>query len=523
MTTTGWFSLVALLPIVVVLGTMVGWRWSGAKAGAAGWGVAMLLALTLFRASPELLLYAHLRSVLLSLYVLYIIWTALALYYVVNEAKAIQDISAGVARLTGDKLVQLLILSWIFASFLQGITGFGVPVAIVTPLLVGLGFDPLMSVVATGIAHSWAVTFGSAGSSFYTLMAVTGLPGEQLESQAALLLGSMALLCGASVAHLYGSWRGVARGLLFIVGAGVTMAGTQYLLAINGFWAIASFGAGLAGLIVAIPLARLPFYRGTTASPPESNGEGLATEAGWRQRLLISLSAYGLLLLIVLLAGAVPPLKELLNRVQLNYTFPTVTTGLGWTVEGGAGRSVSLFGHAGALIGYASILSFFIYRAAGRYQSGTGQRILRQTLTRSRKSTLSILTLVAMALVMDNSGQVFAIADGLRHLLPSALYPLAAPFIGTLGAFMTGSNTNSNVIFAGLQQQVAQLLALSVPAILAAQTTGGALGSMIAPAKIIVGASTVNIAGREGEVLRATWPYALLLLLATGGLTYLLL
>ena len=516
MTTTIWLSWIALLPIIVVLATMVGWRWSGAKAGAAGWAVALILALTLFRASPELLLYAHLRSLLLSLYVLYIIWMALPLYYVVNEAGAIKDISAGVARLTSDKLVQLLILGWIFASFLQGITGFGVPVAVVTPLLIGLGFNPLMSVVATGIAHSWAVTFGSAGSSFYTLMAVTGLPGELLESDAALLLGSMAFLCGASITHLYAGWRGVLRGLLFVGVAGTTMALTQYLLAINGFWAIAAFGAGFAGLIVAIPLARLPFYRGETASNPSD-------DKGLRERLPLSLLAYGLLLVIVLAAGAIAPLNHLLNQVQLNYTFPTMTTGLGWIVHGGEGRSVSLFGHAGALIGYTALISFFIYRAAGRYEANTGQRIMQMTLKRSRKSTFSILTLVAMALVMDNSGQVFAIADGLRNILPTTLYPLAAPFIGTLGAFMTGSNTNSNVIFAPLQQQVAELLTLSVPAILASQTTGGALGSMIAPAKIIVGASTANIGGREGDVLRMTWPYALFLLLATGALTYLLL
>lgn len=348
------------------------------------------------------------------------------------------------------------------------------------------------------------------------MTAVTGLPGEQLAPNSALLLGAMAWLCALCVTHLYGGWRAVTRSLLFIAIVGGTMAGTQYALAIAGFWAIAAFGAGLAGMVVAVPLARLPIYRGEVIKEQ-------AEDEQLRQRLPVSLSAYILLLIIVLAAGAIPFLDDLLNRIVLNYTFPTVSTTLGWQVAGGTGRSVSIFGHAGALIGYASFLSFLIYRRAGRYQARTGWQIIRQSIKKSRKSTLSILSLVAMALVMDNSGMVFAIADGLQRILPAMLYPLAAPFIGTLGAFMTGSNTNANVIFAPLQQQVADLLILSVPAILAAQTTGGALGSMIAPAKIIVGASTVNMAGREGEVLRMTWPYALLLLLATGGLTYLLL
>lgn len=513
---TPWLSLAALLPILLVLTTMLRWRWSGAQAGALGWGAALLLALMLFHAPPTLLLYAHLRALLLALYVLYIIWTALLLYQVVNEARAIQDISEGVARLTGDRLVQLLMLSWLFASFLQGVTGFGVPVAVVTPLLIGLGFAPLLAVVATGIAHCWAVTFGSAGSAFYTLIAVTGLPGEMLARESTLLLGAMAWGGGSAVAHLYGGWRAVGRALPLILLVGGVMAGVQVALALAGFWTIAAFTAGLAGVVVAVPLARLPFYRGT----PQPR---TADQPRLRERLPLSLSAYALLLVIVLAADGVPVLRAALDQVELNYTFPTVITGLGWEVAGGPGRSVSLFGHAGALIGYAALLAFALYRAAGRYEPGTGLRIVRQTVRAARQPTLGILALVAMGLVMDNSGMVFAIADGLRHLLPATLYPLAAPLIGAVGAFMTGSNTNSNVIFGPLQQQVAALLDLSVPAILAAQTTGGALGSMIAPAKIVVGASTASLAGREGEVLRVTWPYALVLLLVTGLLTYALL
>lgn len=511
-----WLSLLALLPIVGVLVAMVRWEWTAARAGLLGWALAMGLALLLFEAPPALLAYAHLRSLLLALYVLYIIWMALLLYHVVNEAGAIEDISVGVARLTGDRLVQLLILAWLFASFLQGVTGFGVPVAVVTPLLIGLGFDPVLSVVAAGVAHSWAVTYGSGGSSFYTMLAVTGLPGEPLAGPSALLLGAMAWGCGAAVSHLYAGWRGVARAALFVLLTGGAMALVQYLLAVGGFWAIASFGGGAAGLLVAIPLARLPLYRGVPAQrAPDA--------PRLRRRLPVALSAYVLLLVIVLLADLVPPLETLLNQVELNYTFPALRTGLGWEVPAGPGRSISLFGHAGALIGYAALLAMLLYRLAGRYQPGAERRIARQTWEGSKKSTWGILALVAMALVMDNSGMVFAIATGLQSLIPAPLYPFGAPLIGALGAFMTGSNTNSNVIFAPLQQQVASLLGLAVPAILAAQTTGGALGSMIAPAKIVVGASTANVAGREGEVLRATWPYALALLLLAGLLTYLLL
>jgi len=103
---------------------------------------------------------------------------------------------------------------------------------------------------------------------------------------------------------------------------------------------------------------------------------------------------------------------------------------------------------------------------------------------------------------MTHTGMTQMIARGISESSSASVYPLFAPFIGTLGAFMTGSNTNSNVVFGALQQETASLLALSVPIVLAGQTAGASLGSVLAPAKIIVGCSTVGLAGQEGPVIR---------------------
>ena len=118
--------------------------------------------------------------------------------------------------------------------------------------------------------------------------------------------------------------------------------------------------------------------------------------------------------------------------------------------------------------------------------------------------------MVGMATIMDNSGMIFVLAQGLSKAA-GPFYPFVSPFIGLLGAFMTGSNTNSNVVFAPLQQQAAALLGISALVVLGAQTTGGALGSMLAPAKIIVGCSTTGLVGREGEVLKKTIPTGLII------------
>ena len=128
---------------------------------------------------------------------------------------------------------------------------------------------------------------------------------------------------------------------------------------------------------------------------------------------------------------------------------------------------------------------------------------------------IGIVTMVGMALAMTDSGMTYALANGMKSVA-GAFYPLVAPFIGVLGAFMTGSNTNSNILFGALQRDTAMLLGISTTAVLAAQTTGGALGSMLAPAKVVVGCSTVGLAGQEGPVLRRGVAYGLAIAAVMG-------
>jgi lactate permease len=213
-----------------------------------------------------------------------------------------------------------------------------------------------------------------------------------------------------------------------------------------------------------------------------------------------------LLIIVVTAAELWPWLHETLNQVKLQISFPEVQTSYGWTTPAGTGRSINVFGHAGALLAYVSLASFVVYRVAGYYTPGVGRRIVQQTVRSAVPSSIGIASMVGMAVEMDNSGMTYVLAKGLAAAA-GPLYPLVAPYIGVLGAFMTGSNTNSNVVFAPLQQQAAELLGISALIVLAAQTTGGSLGSMLAPAKLIVGCSTAGLAGQEGSVLKRTlWP-----------------
>lgn len=502
----------ALSPILLILLLMVRFRWGAAKAGMAGLLLAVAVAALHFGAGLRLLAVAHIKALLLSVDVLLIIWSAFLLYRVADEAGAIRTIGQALPRLTSDRGMQGLLIGWAFASFLQGVGGFGVPVAVIAPIMVGLGFTPLMAVVIPSLGHGWAVTFGSLASSFQALMAATGLAGETLAPPAAVMLGLAGLATGILVAHASDGVAGVRRLLLPASVIGLAMGVTQYWLATNGLWNIGGFGGGMMGLVVGVAFTRR--YRG-----PRSEGGAPIPAA---RDLALALSAYIALIVITLTVQLIPAIRAALGSFVVAVPFPEVSTSLGYTTPAEYGRKIPLLRHAGTILTASALVAYFVYRRAGLYPPQAPKRILQGTVRRVMSASLGIVGMVAMAVVMSHAGMTDILARGLAEGV-GRFYPLAAPWIGALGAFMTGSNTNSNVVFAMLQMRTAQLLGLAPPLILAAQTTGGAVGSVIAPTKVVVGASTAGMAGDEGLVLRAMLGYIGSLIIGLSIITWLFL
>lgn len=504
--------VLALLPIILILFLMVGLRWGAARAGAAGYLAALVIAFLFFGAGAEVLAFAHTRALLLTLDVLLIIWAAFLLYRVVDEAGAIEIIGQALPRLTADRGMQALVIGWVFATFLQGVGGFGVPVAVIAPILIGLNFSPLVAVIIPSIGHGWAVTFGSLGSSFNALMAATGLPAEILAGPAAWFLGLAGLISGFMVAYAAGGWSAVRRLWWPVLLLGTFMGFVQYLVATTaGLWTIAAFIAGLAGLTISFPLALR--YRGQRNLNPGS-------KALSGRVLVLALAGYVILVTIILAVQLVPAIRHALDGFHIRAYFPEVQTALGYVTPAGPGRDLALLRHTGSLLAYASLVTFGLYWATGQYHPGAAGRIVGGTVQKVLSSSVSIASMVTMAVIMENAGMTDTLARGLAEGVGIA-FPAIAPWIGALGAFMTGSNTNSNVVFGALQMRTAELLGYPIAIILAGQTAGAALASVLAPTKVVVGASTAGMAGREGEIMRHLFAYIGLLVAFISILTVL--
>ncbi len=502
--------LLAATPILTLLMLLLGLRQSARTAGFLALLVALGIGSTIFGASLEVIGVALGKGALLTIDVLYIVLMALLFFNVANEAGAIDLIGDRLPGLTANRGLQVLLLGWLFVSFLQGVGGFGVPTAVVAPLLITLGYEPVKAVIIASIGHGWAVTFGSLGTSFQALIATTGLSGFELAPDSALLLGVAGVVCGGLVVFIGTGWKTFIQTLPIVLLLGGVMGTTQFLLARAGLWALGATGAALTGLIVGVLLVR--FVGGSVskvAPTPTSNGITLSA----------AVAAYLILIATIFGINLIPVFDRTFNTVVLALDFPAVATSLGWVTPVESGRRISLFGHPGALLLYASLITYAIYQHYGYYKSGAGQTIIRNVLRTGVKSGVGIAVMIAVAVIMNHAGMTNTLAQGISENISARAYPAAAPFIGMLGAFITGSNTNSNVIFGILQRDSADLLGLSVTLILAAQTAGGALGSTLAPAKVIVGCSTVGLAGQEGPVINRMLGYGIIPIIVVALVT----
>ncbi len=482
-----WQWVPALAPIAVLLVAILVLRRSAALGGLLGWIAALLLAWTFFGADRADLAFGNLRGLVFSFEVLYIVWPALFLYQIVVEAGATRGIGIGIRALTRDRVLQLLILGFAFPSFLQGVASFGVPVAVGAPLLLGLGFRPMQATLAPLIGHSWSVTLGGMASSFLALRAVTGLPGHELGLWTAGLLGIICLGTGFLVAGLVGGWKGVRRGWWAAGLIGGSMALAQFVLAWLDYWIIASFAGGLVGILVGVGLTRL------AGRQPEAERKGDLRE------LHLAFAPYYALIFIVGAATFLPPLQWLLHLGDVPIRLPETTTDFGWTV-GAATHRLQLLAHPGALILYTCGVALAWYGRVGGGHLGV-RSIARRTVRLGLPTTGAILCMMMLATVMSGTGMTFVLARAAIDVAGRA-YPFVAPFVGLFGCFVTGNNTTSNVLLGAVQKDAALFLEVNPVLMAALQTTGGALGSMVTPAKVLMACATAGLQGREGAVIR---------------------
>jgi lactate permease len=482
----------AALPLLAVLLGMTALGWSAALAGGAG----LLIATGLVVAglSPASLPGGTLagaggtlaEALFSTLTILWIILPALILFEFQNRTGAIGRIRAALGGLTEDARVQVILIAWFFGLFIEGAAGFGTPVALSAPLLVGMGHAPARAVVLALLGHASGVTFGAVGTPTLTQIEISGLAPTSLAGTVAVLnvLPGLLLLLATVRLAAPGPLRAADYGWSAL--AAVSFFVPSILLAAFVGPEVPSLAGALIGAVVFVLILRRKGGRSPVAPG-----------------LLADLAPYLMIVGLVLLTRLVGPLSEALQAAALR-----------WTLDGGTFRgSFQPLYHPGTVLMAGLVAAGLLTGRAGALAPS-----VHDALRRLVPVALALTVMLSLSRLMVHAGMIGELAT--TAALAGGFWPLVAPMVGVLGSFITGSATASNILFTDLQLSVARDLGLPDVLMTAAQGFGAAFGNVVAPHNIIAGCATVGLAGREGEILRGTALPALLAIGIGGALVF---
>ena len=523
-------AIISIIPILLLFVLMLGLKMAGHKSAFITLIVTILLALFVAPAMdmvPEqfreasiygLVWWSFAEGVLKAVFpILIIILMAIYSYNILVESKEIEVIKNQFTSFTDDKGILVLMLVWGFGGLLEGMAGFGTAVAIPAAILIGLGFKPMFSALVALIGNTVATGFGAVGVPVTTLCNEVA-PGGAASAEAicetsafAVIQLSPLFILLPFIILMLTDKKALVKNIALAVWTGVISVGVQFLCA-RYLGAETPAIIGSIAAIVAIIIYAKVFDRKPKTSETSKPSYTLAeTFRAW--------SVYLFILIFILVSGALcPPVNSFLkSHLVSQVPLPVIGTTFKFGWISNAGLMLFLGATIGGLI---QGLSFKRLMA-----------VLARTIVNLRKTVVTIISLIALASVMNYCGMIAAIAAGLVAITGS-FYPFFAPLIGAIGTFVTGSDTSSNILFAKLQANVAGQLGMTGQSsffgmegsetnwLVAANTTGATGGKMISPQSIAIATASCDMQGKDGEIMLSAIPYAALYIILGGLMVY---
>lgn len=532
--------LASLSPVISVMLFLVFMRLPASKAMPISLLITALAALFIWQMDTQFLAASIVEGLLSAITPLTIIFGAVFLLNTLKYSGAMDTIRAGFTNISADARVQVIIICWLFGSFIEGSAGFGTPAAIGAPLLVLLGIPPIASAVVALIADSTSVSFGAIGLPILfgmdqglteggTNMAATQIAhhGHSFADYAQfiamhmitidLLIGTLIPLVIVSVlTGFFGRNKSFLEGLQvwkFALFSGFAFTVPAWIINYIAGPEFPSVIGGLVGMALVIPVAKKGWLLPKTpwfdfAINQEKPIKNPTSKAKFSQ--IAAWTPYLIMAALLVLSRTIQPIKTWLNGFNITW-------------EGLLGTeltaSFSTLYAPGAFFITVCILGFFIFRM----NKTTIQKSISVSLTSMVPTLISLGASVPMVKIFLNSGEnaagLSSMPVSLAALLGSTmghLWDWIAPIVGIFGAFLSGSATFSNMMFSGLQFNVAENINGNHALVLALQGIGANAGNMMCVMNVVAAATVVGMAGRESEIIRKTMPIAVVYALLAG-------
>jgi lactate permease len=498
-------AAIPVLVVLVLLGVLQRPAW---QASLGGLVVGLVIAVSVWQFPPAMALNATAAGMVFAVWpVMWIVFSALVLYNVAVECGRFDAFRDWVfEHLPNDRRVVLIVIGFCFGALLEGVSGFGTPIAITSSLLILTGWAPIEALTYTLIFNTAPVAFGALGAPITTLGTVTALPTATLGAMVGRQLPFFALLLPFYVMGIFGGRRSLAALWPLLLVSGGSFAVAQFLTSNFGDYQLTDVFSSLGSLIVTILFLRVwkPAYDPEFATARRvgalSVPRSFSLWQGWVPWIVVSATV------IIWTHFKVPDnfkvdvhwpgldkqvfITLYKKPYALLYTFQPLASGTGILLAGVL---------TAALLGVGPL------------------RFLGCVARTARQVWLAVVTvslILGLAYLMNYSGMTYTLGAGVAALGP--LFPLASAFLGWVAVMLTGSDTSGNALFGNLQVVAAHQLNLNPVLFAATNSSGGVMGKMISPQNIATGVSVTDLKGQEGRVFARTFKHSVIMTALLG-------
>jgi lactate permease len=519
-----YFLLIALLPFILLFLLIIILRWPTLKTLFLTWLLTSIITLTIWKINSIFLLASFIKGTLIALEIILIVFGAIWLIEILKQKGQIKNLQAFLSTISKDARIQVILIAWLFGSLIEGIAGFGTPAALAAPILVSLGFTPILAVITSLIANSTAVSFGAAGTP--VLLGLSGLDLDRLALEE--ISKNIALI------HFFASFIIPLFLVYFVISFKIknTKIKLKYFLEIIPFamfsWLafsipyiivayfigpeVPSIIGGLTGLLIVAFSAKNNFL-----VPKNVLSLNKKVQQQKNSSSIKSIIPYMIVIFLLTISRTIPPIKETLLSFTIGFQnlFNTSVT-----------YNFSPFFTPSFYLILTSLIILYIYKTSKKESAQT----FKSAFTKIKYPALSLIFAVSFVQLLLISGENLSGLESIPTILAKSLVSIfnqgfvyISPFIGAFGAFVTGSNTLSNLLFASLQSGAAESLAISIILVLALQTIGGAVGNMISIHNILAASATVGLKDVEGKVILKTIFVAIIYISIVSLITFIIL
>jgi lactate permease len=510
---------VALLPIAILLLMLGILRRPAWQAAGAGLLAGVVIAVSVWKMPPSLALAAAAGGAVFAFWpVMWIVISALLLYNIAVTSGRFDAFREWVTtNLPNDRRVVLIVIGFCFGALLEGIAGFGAPVAITASLLILVGFPALDALVFVLIFDTTPVAFGALGAPVTVLAAVTGLPAASLAAMIGRQLPLIAAILPFYVTALYGGWRSLRALWPMLLVAGLSFGAAQFAASNFFDYTLADIFSALASLVATIlflqfwkPAPDDEFQIDTALrvdAVPRLAGSARVEVAasarinpwsGWLPWLIVSATVILWTLLKVARFGQQSIHWPLLDNAIAITLYDNKPYAAVWLLQPlGTGTAILAAALATAICVRLTVRELL--------------HCIALTIRQIWLAVVTVMLIVALAYVMNYSGIAYSL--GLAAASAGRAFVLFSPFLGWIAVFLSGSDTSGNALFGNLQVVAARQLQLNPLLFAATNSSGGVLGKMISPQNIATGLAVTNLKGQEGAVLARTFWHSVVLTL----------